>query len=171
MEDPDPPSDDSPDSPEARPTIELNARAGREHAPFVLEKLDACHAALTDAGEHPPAHVSVALVGDKVMCDLHARFSGDPTPTDVLTFELAHGDDARVSDGEVVVCVPQAKRTSKERGTALASELLLYALHGPLHLVGYDDKDAAAFEAMHRREDELLEQVGVGPVFAVGGAA
>ena len=153
-------TDDDPDS----PAIEITARAGRAHAAGLRDRLARCRIALLDAGEAVPDHVSVALVGDKVMSDLHARYSGDPAPTDVLTFELDR-DNTRVRAGEVVVCVPQAKRTSADRGTDPADELLLYALHGLLHLCGYDDRTAADFRRMHRREDELLTAIGVGPVF------
>ena len=66
--------------------------------------------------------------------------------------------------------MPQAKRSSAQRGTDVAAELLLYALHGTLHLCGYDDRSRAGFERMHAREDELLVALGVGPVFAAGAA-
>jgi hypothetical protein len=43
--------------------------------------------------------------------------------------------------------------------------LLLYGLHGMLHLCGFDDRTERAFRAMHAKEDEILTRLGVGPVF------
>jgi len=45
-------------------------------------------------------------------------------------------------------------------------ELLLYALHGMLHLCGFDDRTDRGFRTMHRREDDILTALGFGPVFA-----
>ncbi len=72
--------------------------------------------------------------------------------------------------GEVVVCVPEAVRQARLRGTEPERELLLYALHGMLHLSGFDDKTAKAYRRMHRKEDEILIALGLGPVFAGVGA-
>ena len=47
--------------------------------------------------------------------------------------------------------------------------LLLYALHGMLHLCGFDDRTAAGFKRMHGTEDRILTRLGVGPVFAPAG--
>jgi len=100
------------------------------------------------------------------MSQLHAQFLGIPSPTDVLTFELDHDANGNVTDGEVIVCVPQARRQAKLRGIDLRMELLLYALHGMLHLCGFDDTSERGFGIMHRREDDILTQLGFGPVFA-----
>ena len=87
-------------------------------------------------------------------------------PTDVLTFELGHDRLGRPTAGEVVVCVPEARRQAAARDTTVERELLLYALHGVLHLSGYDDLDAAAYRRMHLAEDRILNRLGLGPIFA-----
>ena len=109
--------------------------------------------------------MSLALVGDRRMSRLHEQFMGIAGPTDVLTFELEHDERGRVVGGEVAVCVPEARRQAAARGTNFGSELLLYALHGMLHLCGFDDRTDRGFRTMHRTEDELLKQIGIGPVF------
>ncbi|MGN6726072.1 MAG: rRNA maturation RNAse YbeY, partial [Tepidisphaeraceae bacterium] len=48
----------------------------------------------------------------------------------------------------------------------VAQELLLYALHGVLHLSGYDDRTESDHRRMHRREDQILHRIGIGPLFA-----
>ena len=112
--------------------------------------------------------LSVALIGDRKMALLHEQFLGIAGPTDVLTFPLEQDRRGRVSTGEVVICVPEARRQAKRNRTGLERELLLYALHGMLHLCGYDDRTATAFRTMHATEDRILTRLGVGPVFHQG---
>jgi probable rRNA maturation factor len=105
------------------------------------------------------------LVGDKTMSELHERFMNIPGPTDVLTFPLEHDARGRCVAGEVVVCVPEARRHAKERRTSVRDEVLLYAIHGMLHLSGFDDRTPSDYRTMHRTEDRILTQLGVGAVF------
>lgn len=113
----------------------------------------------------PLRELSIALVHDGQMAELHAQFLGMAGPTDVLTFELEHDRRKRVIAGEIVVCIPEARRQAEARGVKMADEVLLYALHGMLHLSGFDDRTEKGFRAMHRREDQILTALGVGPVF------
>jgi probable rRNA maturation factor len=114
--------------------------------------------------------LSVAVVGDRKMAELHESFMGIAGPTDVLTFELDHDGRGRVTAGEVVVNVQEATRRAREHGVGVADELLLYAVHGLLHLSGYDDTTTSAYTKMHRKEDQILTKLGVGRVFARGEA-
>src|SRR4029434_11041288 len=93
------------------------------------------------------------------------QFLGISGPTDVLTFPLESDSRGRVMAGEVVICVPYAAREAARRKHPVQHELLLYALHGMLHLCGYDDKTPREFRRIHRTEDMILTQLGVGPVF------
>ncbi len=110
--------------------------------------------------------LSLAMVGDATMASLHEEFLRIPGPTDVLTFELDHDSHGRVISGEVVICVPEARRQAKKRRSPVERELLLYALHGMLHLIGFDDRTDAGYRNMHEKEDEVLTELGAGPVFA-----
>ena len=146
----------------SRFTLTVSAAAGAAHVPFVRRHLRAAHRILRP----PLKELSVAFVGDRRMSDLHERFMNVPGPTDVLTFPLDVDGPGRVLSGEVVVCVPEARRQAKERKVPLERELLLYALHGMLHLCGFDDRTDRGFRTMHRREDDILTALGFGPVFA-----
>jgi probable rRNA maturation factor len=139
---------------------DFRAQAGREFLPFLRRML-----AHISNQTRVPKHVSFALVGDTTMSKLHQQFLAIPGPTDVLTFELDHDAKGRVTSGEVIVCVPEARRQAKLHGTKIEHELLLYCLHGLLHLTGHDDLDDAAHRKMHRAEDRILTAIGVGPVF------
>ncbi len=109
--------------------------------------------------------LSVALVNDSRMSELHLRFMDLAGPTDVLTFPL-EGAGRHVTAGEVVVCVPEARRRAAEHATRVEHELLLYAIHGMLHLCGFDDRTPDRYHAMHRKEDQILTTLGIGPVFS-----
>lgn len=137
------------------------ARLGPGVARFVRRHLLAAHAMLRP----PLREMSLALVGDARMAALHMRFMNVPGPTDVLTFPIDADSEGRALSAEVVVCVPEARRRAGTSRQNLERELLLYALHGLLHLCGYDDKTGPGFRRMHRREDMILNQLGVGPVF------
>lgn len=115
---------------------------------------------------------TVIIIDDLHMTDLHGRFRGEACTTDVLTFDLSdpgadggadHGADA--IDAEVYICLDEARRQAARRGHDVDRELLLYAIHGLMHLSGHDDHDPAACAAMHAAEDDLLESIGVGPVY------
>jgi probable rRNA maturation factor len=143
-------------------TLQISASTGARFVPFLRRNLRRAHAILKPASL---AEMSLALVGDARMCKLHAQFMGIEGPTDVLTFPLDEDARGRVTAGEIVVCVPEALRRAKDHKERPERELLLYALHGMLHLCGYDDRTAADFRRMHRTEDEILTQLGIGPVF------
>lgn len=148
-------------TPAAKLRLTLHAAVGAKHLPFLRKHLAAAHRLLSP----PLQELSVALVGDAHMSSLHKQFMQIDGPTDVLTFPLEFDAEGREIAGEVVICVPEAARQARIRGTAINKELLLYALHGVLHLSGFDDRTEAGFRQMHRKEDDILTELGLGPVF------
>ncbi len=146
----------------ARLDLSIHPAVGGEHEAFLREKM----LAVAELVEHRPDALSLAIVDAAAMAALHEQFLNVSEPTDVLTFELAHAADGRVTEGEVVICLDVAAEQATERGHGVERELLLYALHGLLHLSGYDDLTSEDHAAMHAREDELLEAIGVGQTYA-----
>jgi probable rRNA maturation factor len=141
--------------------ITFHASTGRSYLPYLRRML----VRALPLVRYCPVDLSVALVGDVRMSALHQQFLNITGPTDVLTFDLEHNARARCISGEIVICVPYAGRTARRMGHDIKHELLLYALHGVLHLSGYDDRTPAAYQRMHRREDQILTRLGVGAVF------
>ena len=134
---------------------------------WLLERLDA---AVRGAGldeEQLPATLALRVVDDAEMSRLHALHSGVAGTTDVLTFDNRDAGDAAI-DGDLVLCRDEAVRRSAEFAHDARVELLLYALHGLLHLAGEDDHEPDAHRRMHEREDLILSSIGFGPVFAAG---
>jgi probable rRNA maturation factor len=114
----------------------------------------------------PIRELAVIFVNDKEMSDLHGRFMNDTSTTDVMTFPIDVDRRGRAISGEIYVCVPEARRQAKARKTSKEREVILYALHGLLHLCGFDDRTPEDYRRMHRREDQILTRLGIGPVFA-----
>ena len=94
------------------------------------------------AAEVAPADAAatLVLVGDPPMRGLNRAYRGVDSPTDVLSFAAgngAEGGDARYL-GDIVISVETARRRALRRGSNLGRELRVLALHGLLHLLGYD---------------------------------
>jgi probable rRNA maturation factor len=143
-------------------TLALSASTGKQYLPYLRRHLPS---AATFIRTHL-TDLSVILVGDKRMAELHLQFMNIPGPTDVLTFPIDEDSRGRPTAGEVYVCIPEAIRQSKLRKTKVRDEVLLYALHGLLHLSGFDDRTDAEYRRMHRTEDDILSRLGIGRVFA-----
>ena len=108
--------------------------------------------------------ISVAVVDEPCMAKLQQRHLGIDGGTDVLAFDLR--DDAQGPlDGDLILCAETASHQATQRGHPTRAELLLYAIHGLLHLLGYDDHTPNAAAQMHQRENEILVNLGVGPVY------
>lgn len=103
--------------------------------------------------------VSVAVVDGPEMHELNRRHLAHDFPTDVLSFVLER--DGETLDGEIVVSADEAILNAPEYGWPPEAELTLYAIHGALHLCGYDDLDAASAEVMRARERHWLAQEGL----------
>ncbi len=104
------------------------------------------------------AQISVAVVDDKTIARLNWKYLRHRGPADVLSFLL---DDRDGLEGEVIVGAETALRTAPCYGWPPHNELLLYAVHGTLHLVGHDDRTARQRDEMQRREREILEELGI----------
>jgi probable rRNA maturation factor len=113
------------------------------------------------------AELSIALMDAAHVRHLNAEYLHRRRDTDVLSFDLRDdpGDRCRVS-GQIVVNVRLARRRAARYRIDPAAEVMLYIVHGCLHLLGYDDHNPDQAAEMHRQEDDLLEQLGYGRTFA-----
>lgn len=114
------------------------------------------------------AVVSVAIVDDKTMKSLNKRYLKKSESTDVISFDLrSETDDQNETqlDCEVVVNAERALNVAQANDRSAEGEMLLYLIHGLLHQLGYDDKTDEQADRMHRKEDELLNELGFGCVY------
>jgi probable rRNA maturation factor len=110
--------------------------AGTKYPTAALRKIAA---SLLRSVKQSRAELSIALVGDREMRPLNARYRKKNQTTDVLSFFVV---DQPVSGGkilgDVVISVDQARCQAQERGKTLKSEVVTLLIHGILHLLGYD---------------------------------
>ncbi len=107
------------------------------------------------------ATINIAIVDDPTIHDLNRRFLNHDEPTDVLTFPL--DDEAGRLEGDVIVSADTAVRIAGQLQWSAADELLLYVVHGVLHLVGYDDLDVESRAEMHARQQYYMCILGAQP--------
>lgn len=113
------------------------------------------------------AEVSLVLTDDAEIHRINRDFLDHDYPTDVISFRLndeppaANGGPACSShlDGELIISQETAARAAADEGWSLESELVLYVVHGLLHLCGYDDLADPARPIMRRREREILTKL------------
>lgn len=137
-------------------------RGAGAYIPFLRRNIRRAHRLIRGA----PRELSVMIVTDATMARLHKQFLNIAGPTDVLTFEIERTGKGKVVSGEIVVCLGEARRQARERKIPASHELLLYVVHGMLHLSGFDDVTRAGYEKMHREEDRILTRLGIGQVFS-----
>lgn len=101
------------------------------------------------------AALSITLLGDAGIAELHRAHLGHEGPTDVISFPLPGPGASLV--GDVYIGAEQARRQAAEWGEAARVELLRLAVHGTLHVLGYDHPEEAREEsAMYARQEEIL---------------
>jgi probable rRNA maturation factor len=114
----------------------------------------------------PSAQVDILLTDDAAIHTLNYTYRGYDRPTDVLSFaqrdtisgtpDLPTSPEIPILLGDVVISVDTAERQAREHDVSLEQELALLAVHGVLHLLGYEDETEAGAQALHGKERELL---------------
>lgn len=123
----------------------------------------AVRAVLKDAGvDH--GEISIAVVEDGQMHALNRKYLDHDYPTDVLSFVLS--DEEEQLQGEIIVSSDYAAREAEIYKWRTEDEILLYVIHGSLHLVGYDDQDPASKAKMREQERRHLSSFGLVPSYA-----
>jgi len=111
------------------------------------------------------AEVSMVFTDDQKIAVLNERYRGVAGATDVLSFPML--DDEEIEGGQdqfllgdIVISVPRALEQSEEYGHSLLRELLFLAVHGMLHLLGYDHQTEAGAQRMRSKEKKALALIG-----------
>ncbi len=123
--------------------------------------LDAMHV-------NPAAELSILVVTEEVMSELHERWMDEPGPTDVLSFPMDElVEESRRPDapdtgpallGDIVLCPEFARTQARTAGHPLADELHLLTVHGVLHLLGYDHAEPDQEREMFALQSRLLNE-------------
>ena len=130
------------------------------------------------------ATLNIALVDDERMAYLNRTHLHHDGPTDVLAFDMRDQKDQSTNsvqpdeqsheasppiidrlEGEIILCTYIAEKKAQQRGHSVEAELALYAVHGTLHLLGYQDHNPQEATRMHKEEDKILTSLGIGPIY------
>jgi len=119
---------------------------------YVKSKVDvACQLCVRQSKESAPLKelesVEISIIDDKQIAKVHGEFMDDTSPTDVITFDY----------GEILVSAETALSNSEEMQVSLENEVLLYIIHGMLHLGGYLDGSRAEFKEMKSLQEMILD--------------
>jgi probable rRNA maturation factor len=139
-------------------TVEVSISAECSAIPVDEQRLRQAVTSIVDESEFDSAAVSVAVVDDATLHDLNRRFLNHDYPTDVLSFVLENADGHL--EGEVIVSADMAAAIALEVGWPNEAELLLYVIHGTLHLVGYEDQSPSQAAKMRTAEARCLARFG-----------
>ena len=104
-------------------------------------------------------YASIAIVDDETIQQLNAQRLGHNWPTDVISFVL--DQDSLSLEGEVIASAETAAKVCVAAGWSAQDELLLYIVHGLLHVAGLDDVEQEDRQEMRQAERECLLAIGV----------
>ncbi len=130
---------------------------------------DACMAA-TSLRDFHQGEIGIRVTTDAAIHQINREHLGHDYPTDVISFPYAANRPH--IEGELVVSVDTASERANELGWSVDHELLLYVVHGTLHIAGMDDHEPQDRLAMRHAEREVMLQLGVSDIdqYAADGA-
>lgn len=105
------------------------------------------------------ASISVTLLGDKEIAGINLKYLQHEGPTDVISFPLFEQGEAPV--GDIYIGYEQAENQAADLNVPLETELARLAIHGTLHVLGYDHPEDGPRESteMWQRQEEILSRV------------
>ena len=114
------------------------------------------------------SEVSVTLTDNAYIHALNKQYRGIDRPTDVLSFALNESEEPETIGGEsknvmgdIVISVERAKEQAEEYGHSLRRETAFLAVHGMLHLMGYDHMEEEERAEMEREQRFVMERLGI----------
>lgn len=110
--------------------------------------------------------VSVTFVNNEKIQELNKQYRNVDEPTDVLSFpledeEIALDESMPRFFGDIVISIPKAKQQAEEYSHSFERELGFLAVHGFLHLLGYDHQTEEEEKVMFQKQKEILEKHGL----------
>ena len=140
-------------------------------AEAVIQRAIAAAAGSVDA-DVGDAELAVMLTDDPGIRTLNSNWRGIDKPTNVLSFPALQGEGARKPGdaprmlGDIAIAYETTRREADAEGKLFEHHLSHLAIHGFLHLIGYDHENDAGAEEMEALETEILEQLGIPDPYA-----
>ncbi|MCF7805698.1 MAG: rRNA maturation RNase YbeY [Candidatus Marinimicrobia bacterium] len=146
-----PQSDQSLATPAHRIRIETNLEGLEYDETPVLKAVRS----VLDAEQCTEAEIDIILVDDEYLRELKHEFFGQDVYTDVIAFRLNSYEESKV-EGEVYISLHRAAEQAMEYDVTADMEILRLAIHGILHLLGYEDDTDEKKAIMTSKEDRHL---------------
>ena len=121
-----------------------------------------CEKILTDAGI-VTGRIGIVIVDNETIHNLNKDFLQHDYPTDVISFQVESEMESGYLEGEVIVSAEMAQSRAPEFGWSDKEEVILYVIHGLLHLVGFDDRTAEEWKVIREKERYYLRHAGFEP--------
>ena len=139
-----------------------------EHLELVEKLLQ--HAAKVENIEEG-SEVSITFVTNEAIHEINREYRGKDQPTDVISFaleEMGEGEVAIIGEGiprvlgDIIISIDRTREQAEQFGHSFERELGFLAVHGFLHLLGYDHMNEADEKEMFGKQDEILLSFGLG---------
>jgi probable rRNA maturation factor len=155
------------------PAIDILVESPRWRAvPDAAAVLRRAIGAAADSVDIPAgAALAIVLTDDAAMRALNGRWRGRAEPTNVLSFPAADRAARDGALGDIAIAYETTAREAEAEGKRFADHLAHLAVHGFLHLLGYDHQSADEADAMERLERMILARLGIADPYAVGDPA
>jgi probable rRNA maturation factor len=146
--------------------MDETAELGETELQFVEKVLQ--HAA--DTEEIAAAELSVTFVTNSMIQDINNEYRGKNEPTDVISFAMEEMGDGEVEIvgelaprilGDIIISLDRTKEQAADYGHSFERELGFLAVHGFLHLLGYDHMNKEDEKKMFSRQEEILSSLGI----------
>ena len=114
--------------------------------------------ALLELALNPECEVNVSFVDDEYMTELHIKWMDEPGTTDVLSFpmDMPETPGEAVTLGDIVISPVVAAQQAKAQGHSIEHEIYILAVHGLLHIIGYDHADKAEEKVMFDLQEKIV---------------
>ena len=109
---------------------------------------------------HAECEISLTFVGVQEMEELHIKWMDEPGPTDVLSFpmDLPEKKGDVVTLGDIVIAPVVAEKQALTAGHSTDSEIYILAVHGLLHILGYDHADPDEEKVMFALQEKIVKE-------------
>jgi probable rRNA maturation factor len=101
--------------------------------------------------------IAIHFISTSSICKLHQEFFNDPAPTDCISFPYDPAGSPGCFLGEVFVCPETARDYVEKKGKDVYEEVMLYIVHGILHLLGWDDLEESDRKKMKKEERRVMK--------------
>lgn len=139
-----------------KPMLYVAISSATEHMRVPRKRLFALCEYISDISQRHIHDVDIAVVDSNEIAACNRKYLQHRGPTDVISFDLADDSDQPLS-AQLIICAEVAVAEATKYSHGPQRELMLYVVHGLLHLLGYDDQIASDAAEMYLEQERVLD--------------